>query len=243
MKVILLAAGMGKRLGTATEILSKAMVSVLGQPLIDYTLQQLISHPNVEQVLVIGGFAYNLLHDHLNKNFLNHPKICLLNNTQFHLANIFSVLTAENKIGESNFVLTNVDHLFPKDGWDFILQERSQLTVFCDFDRVFLEDEMKVQWNDGGKIWMDKKLTAYQAAYDGVTFIPKIYQQKYWQAAHAVVKRFGDGAVVEQIVNQLAEQGEKFLIEKMDAYKWFEVDTMEDLAKAEEQLKQKKQFY
>ncbi|KAB2838977.1 NTP transferase domain-containing protein, partial [bacterium] len=52
MQVVLLAAGMGLRLGHLTRALPKALIRLNGKPLIDYTLPRLLANKRVEEVIV-----------------------------------------------------------------------------------------------------------------------------------------------------------------------------------------------
>ena len=55
MQAIILAAGMGKRLGEYTKNNTKCMVPVNGIPLIDRVLRQ-ISQLNLRRVVIVVGF-------------------------------------------------------------------------------------------------------------------------------------------------------------------------------------------
>ena len=53
MKVVLLAAGTGNRLGPLTENLPKSMVPLNGKPIIDYVLDTLLALP-LQELIVVG---------------------------------------------------------------------------------------------------------------------------------------------------------------------------------------------
>ena len=62
MQAIILAAGMGKRLGEYTKSNTKCMVEVNGTPLIDRALDQL-SQLNLSRVVIVVGYEGQKLMD------------------------------------------------------------------------------------------------------------------------------------------------------------------------------------
>jgi choline kinase len=239
MQVILLAAGMGLRLGPLTRTTPKAMVPLKGRPLIDHTLPQLLSNKRVSEVLVVGGFEFESLERHLKGNYVSFgDRIRLLRNRDFTKGNLTTAATALPAI-EGSFLLCNVDHLYSEATWRFILQERQQVTIFCDFFRDFAADEMKVCLDDSRRLQtMSKQLTEYDAAYVGLTYIPSLEVLAYRQAFQKAADRFGDKAVVEQVLPEMAALGHEIQVVPFDQHRWYEVDTREDLASAERAIDQ-----
>ena len=73
MQAIILAAGMGKRLGEYTKNNTKCMVPVNGTPLIDRVLHQLSKLQLTRVVIVVGYQSQNLMR-HLGDHY-GHLKI------------------------------------------------------------------------------------------------------------------------------------------------------------------------
>ena len=85
---------------------------------------------------------------------------------------------------------------------------------------------------------MDYTLTYYDCAYVGLTYIPGSSLDKYREAFHGIAKEIGDKAVVENVLPQLAKIDSEIQITPFDKHAWHEVDTREDLKKAEAALSQ-----
>ena len=68
MQAIILAAGMGKRLGEYTKNNTKCMVPVNGVPLIDRVLQQL-SGLNLSRVVIVVGYEGQKLIDYIGNEY------------------------------------------------------------------------------------------------------------------------------------------------------------------------------
>ena len=68
MQAIILAAGMGKRLGELTQDNTKCMVKVNGVSLIDRTLTQL-SNLNLTRVVIVVGYKGDKLRDYISSEY------------------------------------------------------------------------------------------------------------------------------------------------------------------------------
>jgi len=238
MQVVLLAAGMGLRLGHLTRALPKALIRLNGLPLIDYTLPRLMANKRVEEVIVVGGFEFDNLRQHLEENYsLFGDRLRLVENRQFTRGNLYTMEAALPYLS-SSFLLCNVDHVFSEKTWAFILQERAVPSIFCDFLRALAEDEMKVLLDDEKHVVnMSKTLETFDAGYVGLTYVTADRFELYREALAETAQRVGDKAVVENILPMMASQGEAIHVVPFDKNVWYEVDTREDLAKAETALR------
>ena len=237
MQVVLLAAGMGLRLGPLTRTTPKALIDLNGQALIDYTLPHLLSNKQVHEVIVAGGFEFNLLKSHLESHYAPFgDRIRLVRNFNFTKGNIFT-LGAALPFVEGSFLLCNVDHIFHENTWKDILVERPQVSIFCDFLREFQDDEMKVLLDEDKKLMgMSKTMTEYDGAYVGLTQVSKESSHSYHQAFEQAIQEHGDKAVVENILPIFSREGGAVGVIPFDKNTWYEVDTREDLARAEAAL-------
>ena len=60
MQAVLLAAGLGSRLGSLTEQIPKALISVGGQPLLAYAVR-FARAAGARTITVVGGFGFDLV--------------------------------------------------------------------------------------------------------------------------------------------------------------------------------------
>ena len=74
MQAIILAAGMGKRLGERTREKAKCMVSVAGVPMIDRMLTQLAAL-RTERVIIVTGYMADELKKHIGNRYDSLMKI------------------------------------------------------------------------------------------------------------------------------------------------------------------------
>ncbi len=238
MQIILLAAGMGLRLGHLTQVLPKAMISVNQVPLIDYTLGPLLANKQVKEVLVVGGFEFRRLQQHVQERYQAFGnRVRILENKNCSWGNLYSVKTALAHI-EKSFLICNVDHIYSSKTWNWILETRKDFTVFADLKRPLAVDEMKIVFNEGKLQKISKTLACYQGGYVGLTYVPSSQVALYKQAVAKVEELSGQKAVAEEVLAYLAER-ENILVEGFDQHRWWEVDTPEDLRKAQEDLASK----
>lgn len=94
MQAIILAAGMGKRLGDLTKDNTKCMIKVNGTYLIDRLLSQLDSL-NLERIILVIGYQGEKLRTHIEKQSRNTP-IEYIYNPIRPIISILSILLKRN---------------------------------------------------------------------------------------------------------------------------------------------------
>ena len=90
MQAIILAAGMGKRLGELTNGNTKCMVKVNGVSLIDRVLTQL-STINLSKVIIVVGYQGKKLQDYLGNSYKGMPLQYIDNPVYDKTNNIYSL--------------------------------------------------------------------------------------------------------------------------------------------------------
>ncbi|HON78070.1 MAG TPA: NTP transferase domain-containing protein [Spirochaetota bacterium] len=242
MKAIVLAAGTGSRLGELTKTRTKALVPVNGRPLIDYLLD-FFDLSFFNEIIVVGGFHYEDIKIHVEKKGISHVKV--IENKEYLKGNIYTLITALSTFSEDSFLVTNADHIYPPVMFEKMKPQFQSITAMCDFDRSLAEDDMKVKlYPDSKKIEsISKKLDSFDCGYIGMTYVDKSIDNVYRNAIQETLLRFGEKAVVENILQILAEN-ERTAPSIMDlsGIGWYEVDTIEDLMKAEKHLLKDKNF-
>ena len=91
MQALILAAGMGKRLGRYTQDATKCMVSVNGKTLIEYAIESLVQN-NIKKLVIVVGYKSQVLIDFISSKFnegnLNGMEIQYIENPIFDKTNI-----------------------------------------------------------------------------------------------------------------------------------------------------------
>jgi choline kinase len=232
MQAVILAAGLGNRLGELTRTIPKALVRVDRRELILHALG-FLEHPAITERIVVTGYRAPDLTGFLREQ---HPKAKLVHNPRFTRGSILSIETALSLIS-GEFLLMNVDHIYPGRLLTHILERRRGLMAMCDFDRSLGPDDMKVKLDEQGLLAdIRKTLDSFDGGYIGMTYCAASLLDSYRQAVQAVLKSCGHEACVEQVLDQASSDGQPVGICDTSGMRWLEVDTPEDLERAESVL-------
>lgn len=240
MQAIILAAGMGKRLGEYTKNNTKCMVPVNGTPLIDRVLGQL-SKLNLNRVVIVVGYEGKKLMEYLG-NERDGLKIEYVSNPIYDKTNnIYSLALAKEKMIEDDTLLLESD-LICEDGMFNLL-----------LDNPFPNLALVAKY----ETWMDGTMVRIDEDNNIVNFIPKaafryadidkyyktvnIYKfskefstSKYVPFLEAYTKSVGNNEYYEnvlRIISFLNSHDLKALPIRKE--KWYEIDDKQDLDIAE----------
>ena len=237
MQAVVLAAGMGTRLRELTKDRPKALVKVARKELLLHTLD-FLNKENIDEVIVVTGYMADKV-----VNFLNDvsdrydPKISVVKNEAYTKGNILSLIAALPKIKDS-FILMNVDHIYYHPQiYKTITSNIEGITAVCDFDRELEDDDMKVLIKKDRIVKISKKLETFNGGYVGITVVPAEKLVIYKDAAIILSDKYNGNVHVEEVLQHLANSGEKILYKDISGLGWVEVDTLKDLKKAEKILR------
>ena len=111
MQAIILAAGMGRRLGEYTQENTKCMLSVNGVRLIDRTLEALRS-VNVSRVVLVIGYKGKNVKDYLGSSYKGIPLEYVDNPIYDKTNNIYSLYLAKDYLMAEDTLLLESDSIF-----------------------------------------------------------------------------------------------------------------------------------
>ncbi|MEE0803939.1 MAG: phosphocholine cytidylyltransferase family protein, partial [Prevotellamassilia sp.] len=123
MQAIILAAGMGRRLGDLTKDNTKCMVKVNGVTLIDRLLTQL-SKLQLNRVVIVVGYEGEKLQAHIGTRYDDTLKIEYVNNPVFDKTNnIYSLALAKKQLEEDDTLLIESDLIFDDAMFPLLLSD------------------------------------------------------------------------------------------------------------------------
>ena len=111
MQAIILAAGMGKRLGELTKENTKCMIRINGTCLIDRLLNQLDSL-NLERIILVIGYQGKKLIEHIQSLPVKTPVRYIENPVFDKTNNIYSLYLAKEQLQETDSLLIESDLIF-----------------------------------------------------------------------------------------------------------------------------------
>lgn len=112
MQVVMLAAGMGKRLAKFTQNNTKCMVEVAGRKLIDFAIDS-IKLAGIKRFVVVVGYKAENLKKYLIEKYNNELELVFIENNQYDTTNnIYSFFLAKNELVKDDTILLESDIIF-----------------------------------------------------------------------------------------------------------------------------------
>lgn len=240
MKSIILAAGLGSRLGTLTKDIPKATIQVAAQPLVMWAVN--FAHKiGVYEIVVVGGYKC-----HRIREIITGEQVTFLENQDYKKGNLYSLAVAQDYLFD-DFVLMNIDHLYPSHLARMISEAPEGIWSVSDFDRPLYADDMKIAVS--GDIYstsyvsaISKGLDEFDGGYCGITVVKGESVKDYQLAFENVMGHGREQAVVEDIQAELVRLGKSPRVLDISGIRWLEIDTQEDLANAERIIRMKPHF-
>jgi len=238
MQAIILAAGLGERLRDLTRDRPKALVSVGGRELI-LRVMDFLDHPGISERVVVTGYKSDIMENFLKEHC---PDVRTVHNSNFNAGNILTIEAAIPLIN-SDFILMNADHIYPRRMLGHILKNHNGITAICDFDRTLGSDDMKIKLDENGRLRrISKTLDDFDGGYIGMTLCSSDSIRTYRSTAAYVIEDKGNSACAENILGRMAEDSTGVNICDTSGMPWLEIDTPEDLAHAENVLRNNGDF-
>ena len=151
MQAIILAAGMGRRLGDYTKENTKCMVPVNGVRLIDRLLGQLVKQ-NLQRVIIVVGYKGEELRKYIGNRYDNQIKIEFSENPVYDKTNnIYSLAIVKDKLQEDDTLLIESDLIFSDNMIPMIVNHPcpnlalvAKYETWMDGTMVRLDDEQNI---------------------------------------------------------------------------------------------------
>lgn len=240
MQAIILAAGMGKRLGDLTRNNTKCMVKVNGVALIDRLLTQL-SKLNIKRVIIVIGYEGQKLKDYIGYNYKGLPIEYIENPIYDKTNNIYSLSLAKEQMQQDDTLLIESDLIFDDELFRMIIDAPYPNLALVDKYETWMDGTM-VRLDDENNIvnFVPKKAFKYSDTgfyYKTVNiykFSRKFSETSYIPFLEAYTKALGNNEYYEQVLRVIT------LLDKSDlkalplsGQKWYEIDDIQDLDIAE----------
>jgi choline kinase len=235
VQAVLLAAGLGSRLGSLTEQIPKALITVGERPLLAYAVA-FARAAGARDITVVGGFGFDRVAAEIARLAL---PVRLVENSAFRDGNLIS-LTAARPIIENadEFLLMNVDHIYRPAIAALAAAPADDVTAFIDTDRTLGADDMKVERDGAGRVRrIAKTLTSWDAGYVGMTKVPRAAAARYWATVDAALAAEGRAIHVERVLARLADAGTPPACRDISGHGWLEVDLPEERDRADEAVR------
>ena len=240
MQAIILAAGMGRRLGEFTANNTKCMLEVNGVRLIDRMLGQLLTLDLSRIIIVVGYGGQNLI-DYINSRYHNDKIVFIENPVYYKTNNIYSLWLAKNQMAEEDTLLLESDLIFE----DKLLQTAidspykdcalvSKYETWMDGTMVRIDDENNIVNFIPKKAFKYSDTQFYYKTVNVYKFSKDFINNHYLPFLEAYIRVLGENEYYEQVLRVITlidNAGIKAL--PISGINWYEIDDVQDLRIAE----------
>lgn len=248
MQAIILAAGMGRRLGEYTKDNTKCMVPVNGVRLIDRLLGQL-SKQSLNRVIIVVGYKGKELREYIESTYLLKPsthhsplKIEFAENPVYDKTNnIYSLALVKDKLQEDDTLLIESDLIFSDRIIPMIAENPypnlalvAKYETWMDGTMVRLDDDQNIVNFISKDAFDYNEVDSYYKTVNIYKLSKEFSQQKYVPFLDAYTKAVGNNEYYEnvlRIISLLNNHDMKAL--PIGNEKWYEIDDKQDLDIAE----------
>lgn len=236
MQAIILAAGMGKRLGKYTKDCTKCMITVGSKKLIDRAVEAL-KQSGIRKLIVVVGYQGEKLENYLRQTVTDIEVVFIYNNVYYETNNIYSLYLAKDELLKDDTILLESDLIFDYNVIRDLINER------CDNMVAVAKYE---QWMDGTVVTLDNEnhisdfvekadfrfsnAEEYYKTVNIYKFSKQFLENQYIPFLEAYIKAYGKNQYYEMVLKILAHvrySDLRALI--LEKYNWYEIDDEQDL--------------
>ena len=237
MQAIILAAGMGKRLGDLTKNNTKCMVEVNGVRLIDRFISQL-SKFKLNRLVIVVGYEGQKLIDYIGHRYDDGLKIEFIHNTIYDKTNnIYSLALAKDALCEDDTILLESDLIFEDEMLDKLVNHPDKnLALVAKYE----------SWMDGTMVRIDEDrnilnfipkqafryedVDVYYKTVNIYKFSKEFCKNQYVPFLEAYCKVMGDNEYYEQVLRVMTHlHNSQLKALPIKDEKWYEIDDVQDL--------------
>ena len=240
MQAIILAAGMGKRLGEKTRNNTKCMLEVNGIRLIDRALESL-KEAGISRVILVIGYKGANVKEYVGEDFKGMPVVYVENDVYDKTNNIYSLYLARDFMCEEDTLLLESDIIFESRVLQRILDDPypnlalvDKYESWMDGTVVTLDEDRKI------KRFIDKsgfrydEIKSYYKTVNIYKFSKEFSARYYVPFLKAYSTALGDNEYYEQVLRVILHLHDAPIRAlPLSGEIWYEIDDIQDLDIAE----------
>jgi histidinol-phosphate/aromatic aminotransferase/cobyric acid decarboxylase-like protein/choline kinase len=240
MQAIILAAGMGKRLGKYTQDGTKCMVRVNGKSLIERALEALIG-VGIKKVVLVVGYRAESLRVFLEGKYPQLELVYVLNEIFATTNNIYSLWLAREHLAADDTLLLESDLIFQNSILEKLVADPepnlavvSKFEAWMDGTVTLVDDERNIVSVIDKSAFKWKRVEEYYKTVNIYKFSRDFSASYYLPFLEAYLTAFGHNEYYEQVLKVLALlEDVRFKALPVSGKRWYEIDDPNDLAVAE----------
>ncbi|MCF0208683.1 MAG: aminotransferase class I/II-fold pyridoxal phosphate-dependent enzyme [Bacteroidaceae bacterium] len=236
MQAIILAAGMGRRLGEYTKDNTKCMLPVNGVRLIDRMLGQL-AQLNLSRVIIVVGYKGQNVIDHVGNRYADKLKIEWENNPIYDKTNnIYSLSLVKEKMAEDDTLLLESDLIVADDMLRLIVDDPfpnlalvAKYETWMDGTMMCIDQDCKIVNFVPKEAFRYEDTKHYYKTVNIYKFSKDFSKNSYVPFLDAYVKALGNNEYYEQVLRVITLINNSELRAKpIGDLPWYEIDDVQD---------------
>lgn len=239
MQALILAAGMGNRLGKYTKENTKCMLKINHVRLIDHALEML-NNVGIKKLILVVGYKKENLIKHVTHKYKNIEIEYIENNIYNKTNNIYSLFLARKKLAEDDTILLESDLIFEEKILQRLIEDKRKSLAVVDKYQSWMDGtSVEIDKNDNILNVFSKDLFSFQDIenyYKTVNiykFSKEFSKKTYIPFLEAYLKAMGNNEYYESVFRVLMILGDMELkAMRLNGEKWYEIDDVEDKANA-----------
>ncbi len=240
MQVVILAAGMGKRLRSKTKEHTKSMVEILGKTFLEHSLDNLTQF-DISRIIIVIGYCGNEIQEVIGDSYNDVPVIYVENEVYATTNNIYSLYLANKFLEEEDTLLLESDLIYDKEIIARLIEHPYPNLAVVDKYKPYMDGTVvKVNEENQIKVFIDKKhfdyneIDQYYKTVNIYKFSKEFLKDEYIPFLEAYCKVMGNSSYYELVLKVLLSLEKNNLqVLIVDDEKWYEVDDLQDYDIAE----------
>ena len=236
MQAIILAAGMGKRLGELTKNNTKCMVEVDGVRLIERALR-ILERKNLNRIILVVGYQHENLMTFVNSLGIQTKIEFIINGVYDKTNNIFSLSLAKEQMIEDDTLLLESDLIFEERLIDMLLEDKRDSLALVDKFESWMDGTCIVVDQDDnitdfipGKLLQYREKEQYYKTVNIYKFGADFSKNVYVPFLEAYAKVMGNNEYYEAVIKLILLLDKNTMkAKRLQGELWYEIDDIQDL--------------
>lgn len=236
MQAIILAAGMGKRLGELTKNNKKCMVEVDGVRLIERALR-ILDRKNLNRIILVVGYQHENLMAFVNSLGIQTQIGFIINEVYDKSNNIFSLSLAKEQMIEDDTLLLESDLIFEERLIDMLLEDKRDSLALVDKFESWMDGTCIVVDQDDnitdfipGKLLQYREKEQYYKTVNIYKFGADFSKNVYVPFLETYAKVMGNNEYYEAVIKLILLLDKNTMkAKRLQGELWYEIDDIQDL--------------
>lgn len=239
MQALILAAGMGRRLGKITENKTKGMVEVNGKTLLARSLDILTSFDEINRIILVVGFAHEGVREAFGNNWKGREIVYVENPDFDKTNNVYSLYLAKKEFCDDDTILLESDLIFERSLIERLIENKIDKNLvlaarwksWMEGTVITLSENNEITQFIGKEGFDFRNCDSYFKTVNIYKFSKEFTNRVYAPFLEAYCHAYGHNEYYENILGVITFINKSDLKAAIidDKEKWYEIDDHNDL--------------